>query len=250
MTSKSQEMTPICQYLDWDSNFFGCRIARAIPHKLDPKTVNTILRWCKDSQIDCLYFLADAEDDTTIRLAEKHKFHCVDIRITFEKRLKDIGNDKRDNFTSNIRPSKAEDIIPLRDIARLSYRDTRFHSDTRFPTHLADALYEIWIEKSCKGYADEVLVAEVDGKAVGYISCKRLDESQGQIGLVGVHSDWKGKGIGQELVDQSLQWFAARGITYVSVVTQGRNIGAQRLYERCGFLTSAMQIWYHHWFHE
>jgi dTDP-4-amino-4,6-dideoxy-D-galactose acyltransferase len=249
MTSKSKKTTPVYQYLDWDSNFFGCRIARVIPHKLDPKTVTTTLRWCKDSQIDCLYFLADAEDDTTIRLAEKHKFHCVDIRITFERRLKDIGNEG-DDFTGNIRPSKAEDIIPLRDIARFSYRDTRFYSDTKFPTQLADALYETWIEKSCNGYADVVLVAEDDGKAVGYISCHRLDETQGQIGLVGVHSDWRGKRIGQVLVNQSLQWFAGRGMTHVSVVTQGRNIPAQRLYERCGFLSSTLQIWYHRWFHE
>jgi hypothetical protein len=34
----------------------------------------------------------------------------------------------------------------------------------------------------------------------------------------------------------------------VNVVTQGRNSKAQRLYERCGFLTRSVQLWYHRWF--
>jgi hypothetical protein len=34
----------------------------------------------------------------------------------------------------------------------------------------------------------------------------------------------------------------------VKTVTQGRNIPAQRTYQRCGFQTAAVQLWYHRWF--
>jgi ribosomal protein S18 acetylase RimI-like enzyme len=33
----------------------------------------------------------------------------------------------------------------------------------------------------------------------------------------------------------------------VSVVTQGRNVAAQRLYQRAGFVTASTQLWYHRW---
>jgi dTDP-4-amino-4,6-dideoxy-D-galactose acyltransferase len=43
-------------------------------------------------------------------------------------------------------------------------------------------------------------------------------------------------------------FFLAQGVTEVTVVTQGRNIEAQRLYQKCGFLSRAIYYWYHKWF--
>jgi hypothetical protein len=31
-------------------------------------------------------------------------------------------------------------------------------------------------------------------------------------------------------------------------VTQGRNLAAQRLYQRTGFLIRDLQLWYHKWY--
>ncbi len=112
---------------------------------------------------------------------------------------------------------------------------------------LCDGLYETWIEKNCKGYADTVLVAEFQGQPTGYISCHLLDCTDGNVGLVAVAADAKGRGLGQALVDASLRWSAERGVSWVTVVTQGRDCGAQRLYQKCGFLTRTLQLWYHRW---
>jgi RimJ/RimL family protein N-acetyltransferase len=45
-----------------------------------------------------------------------------------------------------------------------------------------------------------------------------------------------------------MSWFAGQDIKTVHVVTQGRNTRAQRLYQRCGFVTRSMELWYHRWF--
>jgi ribosomal protein S18 acetylase RimI-like enzyme len=37
------------------------------------------------------------------------------------------------------------------------------------------------------------------------------------------------------------------GVQRVSVVTQGRNVAAQKLYQSCGFTTCSVQLWYHWW---
>jgi ribosomal protein S18 acetylase RimI-like enzyme len=46
----------------------------------------------------------------------------------------------------------------------------------------------------------------------------------------------------------ALDWFAQQQVDTVTVVTQGRNIAAQALYQRRGFITQSQQLWYHKWF--
>lgn len=242
------EVHNLCQYLDWDSEFFGRRIARARISRLDSESVRTILGWCRVNQIDCLYFLADANDPDTVRLAEDNHFHFVDIRLSLERTTEDGLVSDNGGFQGVIRPNTPDEVLALRAIAKVSYRWTRFYYDPNFTPSRVDALYETWTEKSCNGYADVVLVVEVQEQVAGYISCHLLGATKGQIGLVGVGMDWQGIGLGQALVNASLRWFADRGITCVTVVTQGRNCQAQRLYERCGFLTRSLQLWYHRWF--
>lgn len=242
------EVSNLCQYLSWDSEFFGRRIARARISRLDSESVQEILGWCRVQQIDCLYLLADANDPVTVRLAEDNHFRLVDIRMSLERGIENAPVLNNRAFQGVIRPNAPDDVSALRAIAKASYRLTRFYYDPNFPSSRVDALYETWIEKSCNGYADVVLVADVEGQIAGYISCHLLNQGDGKIGLVGVGSNWQGIGLGQALVNASLHWLADLGITRVTVVTQGRNYRAQRLYERCGFLTKSVQLWYHHWF--
>jgi GNAT superfamily N-acetyltransferase len=54
----------------------------------------------------------------------------------------------------------------------------------------------------------------------------------------------RGQSLGQKLVTPALGWFWAEGMT------QGRNIRGQPLYQRAGFLTQSMGLWYHWWHDE
>lgn len=237
-----------CQYLDWDSEFFGLRIGRIKVNRLTPETVESVMKWCHSQDIDCLYFLADTEDPNTVRLAENHQFHMLDVRIIFEKRLDVLPEIEKETGEAEIRFSKSEDIPALKAIARASHHDSRFYYDSNFPRSLCDALYETWIEKSCQGWADGVLVADFQGQPVGYLSCHLDRDREGRIGLFAVSAEVQGKGVSENLIYRSLHWFAEQSMNDVSVVTQGRNIKAQRLYQRCGFLTRSIRLWYHRWF--
>ncbi len=112
------------------------------------------------------------------------------------------------------------------------------------------ALYAIWIARDFQDSSTTVLVAaSPENRPLGFISL-RQDAGAGmaQISLVGVDEQARGKGAGQMLISGALGWVAQRGASSVSVVTQGRNIGAQRLYQRCGFLTRSVELWYHKWY--
>jgi dTDP-4-amino-4,6-dideoxy-D-galactose acyltransferase len=241
-------LTNVCEHLSWDSDFFGCRIARVLPSRLSPEIAARVETWCNTNRIDCLYYLADADDEQTIRLAQAHRFGLVDVRLTLSRKLSELDTKAAPCAAAAIRPAVQEDLPALRAIARQSHRDSRFYFDLNFPREKCDAFYELWIEKSCRGFADAVLVAERESRAVGYITCKSCEPSTGQIGLLAVDAASVGLGLGSALITSALDWFRERVHQQVLVVTQGRNIRAQRSYQRAGFLSESLRLSYHRWF--
>jgi dTDP-4-amino-4,6-dideoxy-D-galactose acyltransferase len=238
--------TNVCEYLAWDSEFFGYRIARVLPSRLSRETIEAVENWCLAKGIDCIYCLAEADDEETVRLAERHDFSLVDVRFTLSKKL-DAGDTGTSHAVSAVRPALPEDLPSLRAIARQSHRDSRFYFDPHFARAKCNALYETWIEKSCHGFADAVLVAEQGGRAAGYITCKSVEPGLGQIALLAVDAAAVGMGLGSALITAALDWFRERAHNQVLVVTQGRNIRAQRSYQRAGFVSQAVQLSYHRW---
>lgn len=236
------------QYLPWDSNFFGKRIARVAVKKLTPAIMSHIERWRQENELDCLYYLAHAQDEAAHRLAQEHAFRFIDVRLTLERQLGDPQAGERAPLVERVRLAKAEDVPALRTIAGQSHRDSRFYADRRFTQARADALYEQWIANSVDDPAVVVLVPVVDDRAVGYITCHVASDAVGQIGLLGVAEEAQGLGIGSLLVRTALNWFERQPLRNVTVVTQGRNLRAQRLYQRAGFVTGSVEIWFHRWF--
>lgn len=233
------------ELLDWDTRFFGFRVARLKGDTLTPALAAAAEEWCLANVIRCLYFMARADEPQTTLLAEKHGYRLVDVRLDFIH----PGGAPDAAPEAAIRPAQPGDLPALEAIAGQIYGDTRFYYDPNFDPRKCDELYRTWIRVSCEGYAAAVLVADLDGAVAGYVTC-HLDvaDHSGRIGLVGVHPQAHGRGLGQALVRAALTWFAGQGAQPVSVATQGRNIAAQRLYQRCGFLSRAIYLWYHRWF--
>jgi dTDP-4-amino-4,6-dideoxy-D-galactose acyltransferase len=236
-----------CRYLDWDSEFFGARIARFEDNRLTPDTAARALAWCRENRIECLYLLTDATHAETSIIADQAGFRLVDVRMTLARELND-GVFPNAPPGAEIRAASARDVPELAAIARVSHRDSRFYFDPGFEHSRCDDLYATWIERSCEGYADAVFVAEMDGIVSGYITCRVSNSGEGSIQLLAVHSGARRLGLGRRLVGKSLEYFHERGMTAASVVTQGRNIASQKLYQRCGFRTNNMQFWFHRWF--
>ncbi|HST10423.1 MAG TPA: GNAT family N-acetyltransferase [Terriglobales bacterium] len=234
----------VCTYLDWDSDFFGLRIARLNRSRLDEATVAGALDWCAAQRIDCLYFLADSDHALTPVLAERNAFRLTDVRVTFERTLAPDEQWKQDTI---VRPAREEDLPGLRQIASSTHRDTRFYFDEHFDRAKCDQLYATWIENSFRGFAQGVLVAEARNSPVAYLTC-HLKGDEAQIGLIGVSAQHQGQGLGKKLIQSFFACSRQHNAKRVTVVTQGRNLGAQRLYERNGFVTASLQLWYHRWF--
>jgi dTDP-4-amino-4,6-dideoxy-D-galactose acyltransferase len=238
------------EVLLWDSAFFGRRVAKLSVSRLDRVTLDAVLRWSEEQRIEWLHFLADVNDAETVRLATGAGFELTDIRLEL---VLDLRWPRVAPVLPppeiRIRSAGDQDLTYLQPIAAEVHTDSRFFHDSRVSSEDAVRLFETWIKRSClEGFADQVLVAERGGQAVGYVTGSLTENGAGHIGLVGVATSVRGQGVGMALVQSIITWFADRECQRVGVVTQGRNITAQRLYQACGFRSQSVQLWFHRWF--
>lgn len=236
-------MNNIVQLLEWDTEFFGHRIARLNKNCLDNKLLNEALDWCQKQGIECLYFLCASDDDQSVMLAEAAGFHQVDIRVELNwKTVEPITLPSK-----NLREAQALDIKILQQIAAQAFTNTRFSFDDHFNSNRVADLYQRWVAGSCANDSHKVFVAGEDSNIEGFITCQFDDSAIGRIGLLSLVAESHGKGYGRALVQTAQRYFVTAGVTEVKVVTQARNIAAQRLYQSCGFRTYQVGLWYHKW---
>jgi dTDP-4-amino-4,6-dideoxy-D-galactose acyltransferase len=244
----AQGLSAPCSLLEWDSAFFRFRVAQVAGDRLSIKGGRDILEWSQAQTIRCLYFLADASSPETADAAHELSFKMVDLRIQFvlDRKRRGTATDTK----VELRAPLASDVPALERIARSAHQDSRFFFDSGFPRARAEDLFATWIASDCAGRADRVFaISGEDGEPTGYITCNLIkDSNTGRIGLVGVADDARGKGFGKALVSGALEWFWSVDVEKVAVVTQVRNVAAQRLYQAMGFRTDEVKIWYHRWF--
>ena len=234
-----------CHLVDWDTAFWGVRVARVEGAVMTDERRHAVDEWCREHGIACAYFLAAPDDRETTLVAERGGFFYTDVRVGLRLKI-----DARPPAvpSSRLRDATHEDLDDIRAIARVSHRITRFYNDPNFSDERCADLYADWITADLNGQADAVLVAEVDGRVAGYLSVLIGEDGVGGLGLLGVASACRGIGLGTELVAESLERLAAGGAGEASIATQGQNIAALRLFGRAGFAIESMQIWFHKWY--
>jgi len=91
-----------------------------------------------------------------------------------------------------------------------------------------------------------VLVVRRADKVVGMATVGAKD-GRGFIGLFAVDADMRGKNVGVSLIYAAQDWTRRMGLRFAQVVTQGENIGACKLYKKCGYRIEKIEYFYHFW---
>lgn len=239
---------PLVELLPWDTEFFGRRIGRARTGRLDATTAARLIGEAAEAGVECLYFAAAADDFATVLAAEERGFHLVDVRVVLERPADVPAVAAADEGEFVIDAARPEDLPRLEQIATQIARLSRYAADPRFSRAETERLYRVWIGNACNGYVDAILIARerAGGDALGFVGTKMHGELC-DLQLVGVALEERQRRIGRALVTAGIAWARAQGAKRLQVVTQGRNVAAQRLYQQLGFLTTEVKLFYHLW---
>ncbi len=130
----------------------------------------------------------------------------------------------------SIRRADVSDIVPVMEVNLRT-----------LPEHYSDYFYEAILSELPEAF----LVAEADGRHVGYIMCKiehgfsnfkRLGfVKKGHMVSVAVLDRYRRGGIGRALVEEATKGIAMRGCDEFYLEVRCSNTGAVKLYEDLGF---------------
>jgi dTDP-4-amino-4,6-dideoxy-D-galactose acyltransferase len=230
-------------WLDFDTKLFGFPVAKINPAHLTSEDLETILAQLRHQGAHLVYWPSDSQDVISQQAAQAFGGFLADRKITYYQTLNDFQHIATDvvAYTENVPNSE------LLDLAIESGLYSRFRIDPKIPIEIFTQLYQQWITNSTKHeIAKEVLVIH---RQHSIVAMATLGEKQGRgdIGLLAVAQNYRGIGLGQQLLQAAKDWFFTHGYPDCQVITQQANLPACRLYERGGFHIESIENFYHFW---
>lgn len=133
-----------------------------------------------------------------------------------------------------VRSAQAEDLEAVRKLAQ------ELRSEIGMPTSLGEERFKTCFHASLMDPHCRILIAELGGNLVGYLSIWRRSNLShaGPAAFVDdliVSEEARGKGLGTALLQEAMRYAKEWGCVEIEVSTMPENEGAQRLYREMGF---------------
>jgi ribosomal protein S18 acetylase RimI-like enzyme len=230
--------------LEWDSDFFGYPVAQVCSTSDEIEVYKEILAEIKIQNIKLAYWMVHPDNHSFQEFARNNQGVLVDIKTTYSCELATSDLTTIDNIEIVDKNEPDTDLLKL---AIQCGAFSRFAIDKKIPIAKFEDLYKLWIINSLnKSMADDVIIYKSGNRTVGLVTVYKKNRI-GNIGLIGVDEEFRGKGIGKTLMNAVKSYFIAKGILKIHVVTQGQNLSACRLYETTGFSVIEKSEFYHFW---
>ncbi len=177
-----------------------------------------------------------------IRFLETWGFNVVDTNVVFEKpaapACEFVGH-------CDTRFAAPEDKNQVIELARRSFVYSRLHMDSAIPSAVADDSRAEWVGNFFAGErGDEMIVALVDKRVVGFLLLVRRNDDDLVIDLIAVDAAQRRKGIASDMIAYAESQLG--GYCRMLVGTQVANIPSIRLYEKIGFRMCTSHYVFHY----
>ncbi len=220
---------------NFDSEVFGFKVAKVetidsedSPEIID-KIVGDLIMDLNKERVGYATYRVKFNDFPIIQALQRSGFVLVDGLISLGINISEVSIAES---VGEIREATRSDLDKLKQMTSGLYLKSRVSNDPLISKERADKFYTKWIENSLLGEAaDSVLVWEESDKILGYLTLQK----KGQIPLVGVAPQARGKGIAKKLIKASLRKFGEWKVEDITIETQMGNIAALRAYQDCGF---------------
>lgn len=228
--------------LDWDTNFFGFKVAKIKNDILQGELAKQYLHILYRENIHLAYYNSKEEVDFDF---DENLYEIQFIVKRFPLLKKDIKktpmNPKIELYDKDY---PEEELITL---GQLAGRQGRFGRDPNVGPEKCDEIFRNWVINSVnKNMATHVLVYRDQGRIVGFCTI----DIRGEIGyspLFAVERSSEGKGISFALMRAAENIFIENGCKYASGGTQELNKKALKVYERFGLMPQEPEYIYHFW---
>lgn len=239
----------IIKKLEWDTEFWRKKTATLYVPKINNKILKKVSTFIKKNKIQFCSYLCLSNHSESVQLAENFKFKFTDIRLTYEKKISSLKRKRvQNNYLFHM--ANKSDIKILRQLVDNIYVSSRYYYDKNFSHKRVNLYYKDWIRKSVLGLFDDycLILKKKNIKTIlGFVTIKINNDNSANIGLIGINKKYQGMGFGSTLFDNLVNHLIMKKIKKIYVITQGRNIRAQRLYQQNGFVIKSSEIWYHKW---
>ncbi len=229
--------------LEWDSRFFGVRIASVAVHGMSEARWRETLAWCRAERIECIYLLSMHDDREQHARAEAAGALRVDERTTLSVAIPGEPPDEQD---PEIRLACEADLPALRELAAASHTNSRFWKDPGFARERCAEMYSIWIERDLRELST-VFVPGPPGEPRGYVTAS-CSSGRAMVGLLAVAPSARRQGLGKRLMLRAFEHVRPAGHRRMGFITQGPDNIALKLYQSLGSEVERLEVWHHLWF--
>ncbi|MCT4583400.1 MAG: GNAT family N-acetyltransferase [Peptostreptococcaceae bacterium] len=231
------------KYLHWDTNYFGVKSGRVdIKGILNQNEKKEIIDFFSEFK-----FITISNENNTnennIWIGNNTNAFLTDLNVQFEKKLEHALHYEDKNITIMNSMAKNEDIL---NIAKKSFRYSRFFNDFNLPEIKSKNIYHYWTECAFENEYKYFAIAKRESLVVGYLLFSLVKENI-IIELIAVDENYIGRKIGKSLI-KSIEMFAKKSnIKKIKVGTQADNVKAIQFYCANGFKYKGCKSVYHLW---
>lgn len=226
--------------LRWDTEYFGIPCGRA--QLMDCEDMASIQALCDESRAYRFICLSNPNCNAANSrlLAEYTNAFVADTNIQFLKT----------GLTPSVSPLEARNWTPYKEdvieLARTTFRHSRFFADSRLAVCGGDAIYAEWVKNAFEREEKYFILAKEENRTMGFVLF-HFEEKAIVIELIAVAQSEQGMGTGKALWNAVEMAAIKKGLDTVQVGTQATNQQAMNFYIKMGCRIGIVSQIYHMW---
>ncbi len=271
VSSVSGKVNGFIAYNDspWDSEITGRRIG-TVEHfvaaagdnsetEILQELLDELTRSLAERGTQCVVCKVHSNQSPAIHALEQRGFLLMDTLLDFvfdfsRTPLEEINPPKRDKQLE-IRRAKPADLSALMAINEKAFTGYfgRYHADPKMPAGTATEIYAQWVRSAFQGWADWILVAEIDAKIVGYGLWRKPLEIEARNSISVAHYDlaaidpeFLGRGLWTALMFDGMG-IARNHAQYLVGPVHVCNYPVQHTLQKLGWRISGARHSFHKW---